>query len=72
MQPLVELGALGPDDGCIGIVWCAISDEVGTEDNGGYFLPVGKKTKASKFGENAELAKELWKWSETRMNELGY
>jgi NAD(P)-dependent dehydrogenase (short-subunit alcohol dehydrogenase family) len=72
IQPLVELGAPGPDEGCAGIVFCAISEEIGTGDNGGYFTPVGKKTKASKLGEDQVLAEELWNWSEARLSELGY
>jgi NAD(P)-dependent dehydrogenase (short-subunit alcohol dehydrogenase family) len=72
IQPLVEFGAPGPDEGCMSIVWCAISEDVGMEDNGSYFLPVGKKTKASKLGEDPELVEKLWTWSEARLTELGY
>ena len=72
IQPLVEFGAPGPEVGCKGILWCAVSEDVELQDNGGYFLPVGKRTRASKLGENSALAEELWEWSEGRLSELGY
>jgi hypothetical protein len=68
----VELGAPGPEEGCASILFCASTDEIGMGDNGAYFLPVGKKTKASKFGEDPELAEKLWNWSERRLSGLGY
>ncbi|KAH7409671.1 retinol dehydrogenase [Cadophora sp. MPI-SDFR-AT-0126] len=77
VQPLVELGAPGPERGCWGVVWCAASRELGemVEEgggvNGGYFLPVGKLTKASKCGDDREMARKLWEWSEERCVELG-
>jgi hypothetical protein len=42
------------------------------EDNGCYFLPIGKKTKASKLKEDAKLAEKPFQWSEKRLEELGY
>jgi hypothetical protein len=72
VQPLVELGAPGPEQGSANIVWCATSPDLTMKDNGFYFLPIGKKTKASKFGEDAKLAEELWEWSEKKLAELGY
>jgi len=42
------------------------------EDNGCYFLPISKKTKASKLKEDAKLAEKLFQWSEKRLEELGY
>jgi hypothetical protein len=72
VQPLVEFGAPGPKQGCANIVWCATSPGLTMEDNGCYFLPVGKKTKASKLGEDAKLAEKLFQWSEKRLEELGY
>ncbi|KAE9374284.1 NAD(P)-binding protein [Stipitochalara longipes BDJ] len=72
VQPLVELGAPGPEQGCASIVFCAVSDKIAMGDNGGYFLPVGKKAKASKLGEDPGLAEELWGWSERKLTELGY
>jgi hypothetical protein len=72
MQPLVELGALVLEEGCANIVFCAVSDKIGIGDNGAYFLTVGKRMKASKFGEDPELAEELQNGSERRLRELGY
>lgn len=67
IQPLVEMGAPGPEGGARSVLWCAVCDGVDGDCNGGYFLPVGKKTKASKCGEDAEMAKKLWEWSEKRV-----
>jgi hypothetical protein len=33
---------------------------------------VGKLTRASKWGEDGELAERLWGWSEEGMGELGF
>ncbi|PVH77264.1 retinol dehydrogenase [Cadophora sp. DSE1049] len=75
IQPLVELGAPGPETGCWGIVWCAASSEIGEmrgEDvNGGYFEGVGKLSTASKAGEDGEMARKLWAWSEGNLSEMG-
>jgi hypothetical protein len=35
--------------------------------NGGYYCPVGKKTRASKCGEDGEMAERLWGWSEEKV-----
>lgn len=42
------------------------------EDNGAYFAPVGKRTRASERGEDRELAEKLWEWTEERLRECGY
>jgi hypothetical protein len=42
------------------------------EENGRYFWPVGKLTRASKWGEDGEMAERLWKRSEERLGELGF
>jgi hypothetical protein len=41
------------------------------EDNGGYFLPIGKRTKVSKSGEDKALAGRLWEWTEMELGEVG-
>ena len=79
IQPLVEHGAPGPEKGCWGIVWCATSGEMGEMMtggkvdgvNGGYFEGVGKLSKASICGEDMEMARKLWAWSEEKLRELG-
>jgi len=45
---------------------------LGKEENGGYFLPVGKLTMASRWGRDEEMAGKLWRWSEERLRELGF
>ncbi|KAG4433034.1 hypothetical protein IFR05_011473 [Cadophora sp. M221] len=79
IQPVVEKGAPGPEKGCWGIVWCAASKELGekmsekvVDINGGYFEGVGILSKASKSGEDIEMAKTLWVWSEERLTELDF
>jgi NAD(P)-dependent dehydrogenase (short-subunit alcohol dehydrogenase family) len=72
IQPLVELGAPGPEKGSWNSLWCAASLELKESDNGGYFLPVEKKTRASVHGEDGFMAKRLWEWSEESLREKGF
>lgn len=67
IQPLVELGAPGPEKGAWTILWCAASSTLKPEDNGSYFVPIGKKTQASKSGEDKTLAAKLWEWTEKEL-----
>jgi hypothetical protein len=67
IQPLVELGAPGPEKGAWTILWCAASSSLKPEDNGSYFLPIGKKSPASKNGEDKALAAKLREWTETEL-----
>jgi hypothetical protein len=68
----VEWGAPGPEKGCWNTLWCAASPELNVEWNGSYFFPVGKLTRASKWGEDKVMAEKLWRWSEERLSELGF
>ncbi|KAI9646849.1 hypothetical protein NHQ30_004849 [Ciborinia camelliae] len=63
VKPLVELGAPEADKGCFSILHLATSVEVKEENNGGYFLPVGREVRASKWGEDEEMARRLWEVS---------
>jgi NAD(P)-dependent dehydrogenase (short-subunit alcohol dehydrogenase family) len=72
IQPLVELGAPGPEKGSWNSLWCAASPELKESDNGSYFLPVGKKTRASVHGEDAFMSRKLWEWSEECLKEKGF
>lgn len=72
IQPLVELGAPGPEKGCWNTLWCAASSELRESDNGGYFWPVGRRTRASACGEDAEMARRLWEWSAEVLKEKGF
>ncbi|KIN00141.1 hypothetical protein OIDMADRAFT_29274 [Oidiodendron maius Zn] len=71
IQPLVELGAPGPERGAWPLLWCAASSTLTVEDNGSYFLPIGKKTPASKSGEDKVLAGRLWDWTEKELANAG-
>ena len=72
VQPLVELGAPGPEKRSWNSLWCAASPELKEENNGGYFLPVGKKSRASVHGEDGFMARRLWEWSEEYLREKGF
>ena len=72
IQPLVELGAPGPEKGSWNSLWCAASPQLKESDNGSYFLPVGKKTRASMHGEDALMARQLWEWSGECLKEKGF
>ncbi|OOF94681.1 hypothetical protein ASPCADRAFT_208341 [Aspergillus carbonarius ITEM 5010] len=72
VKPLVELGAPGPRKGAANILFAAASKSLSSLDNGSYFLPVGKKTKASRSGESLEMAHKLWEWTEEEMRRRGY
>jgi NAD(P)-dependent dehydrogenase (short-subunit alcohol dehydrogenase family) len=72
IQPLVELGAPGPEKGAYNALWCAASPELKMEDNGGYFEPVGKKTGASACGKDGKMARKLWDWTERKLREVGF
>jgi hypothetical protein len=67
----VELGAPGPEKGAYTTLYCAASRDVMIDDNGAYFTPVGKKTRASERGEDPELAKMLWEWTEEKLRGVG-
>lgn len=74
IQPLVELGAPGPEEGAWGVLWCAGSQELGdlgAKGNGGYFEKVGRVSKANKWVEDGDLPKRLWSWTEEKLAELG-
>jgi NAD(P)-dependent dehydrogenase (short-subunit alcohol dehydrogenase family) len=72
IQPLVELGAPGPEKGSWNSLWCAASKELAGVDNGAYFLPVGKKIRASVHGEDGFMARKLWEWSEGVLRKKGF
>jgi NAD(P)-dependent dehydrogenase (short-subunit alcohol dehydrogenase family) len=72
IQPLVEWGAPGPEEGDWTSLWCAVSPDLRTENNGGYFAPVGKRTRASRWGEDEVMAGKLWEWTEGKLKECGF
>lgn len=71
IQPLVELGAPGPEKGAWPLLWCAASPDLKAEDNGSYYLPIGKKVHASKNAEDTILAATLWEWTEKELENAG-
>lgn len=77
MQPVVELNARGPEEGCGSIVWGAVGEEVGKlveggKGNGEYFEPVGVRGKVGRWGEDGEMAERLWGWSEGVLRRDGF
>ncbi|KAG0649124.1 putative oxidoreductase [Hyphodiscus hymeniophilus] len=71
VQPLVELGAPGPEKGCWNTLWCAAGSDVKKSENGSYFEPVGKRGKASVHAEDVQMAEQLWGWSEGVLRDNG-
>ncbi|CZR64674.1 related to reductases [Phialocephala subalpina] len=77
IQPLVEWGAPGPEEGCANIIWCAVSTGLGElvkgdeGVNGCYFEPVGKLKGVSDAGKDDEMAERLWEWSEETLKRDG-
>lgn len=61
-----------PEEGCWTSLYAAASEEVTFEDNGAYFLPVGKRTKPSAKAMDEELADRLWKWTEDELVKKGW
>ena len=77
VQPLVEWGAPGPEEGAWTSLWCAASKDLGEmvgsgDGNGSYFTPVGKRTRASRCGEDEVMAGRLWEWSEEKLRDCGF
>jgi NAD(P)-dependent dehydrogenase (short-subunit alcohol dehydrogenase family) len=74
----MKLVCTGADDGALNQLFCAVGD-VKMEDNGEYFVPVGKKAedawwlmRPTKQARNGELATRLWEWSEEEVKKHGY
>lgn len=72
IQPLVELGAPGPEKGAYTSLFCAASPELKLGDNGSYYYPVGKKTPPSAAAQDPVMAKKLWDWTEQKLASLGF
>lgn len=51
------------DDGALTQIYAGTSTDVTTADNGGYFVPVGRRGKTSHPLANDEaLGRQLWDW----------
>lgn len=61
-----------PDAGSWTSLYAAASTQVTFEDNGAYFLPVGKRTKPSVEALDEALADRLWKWTEDELTKKGW
>ena len=48
-------------------LWAATEKWEDAGENGGYYEPVGKLPKLAGEGENLELGKELWEWTEKEL-----
>jgi NAD(P)-dependent dehydrogenase (short-subunit alcohol dehydrogenase family) len=71
LQPLVEMGAPGPERGCWGVLWCAASEELRFQENGGYFEGVGRVGKTKGSADNHDMARRLWEWSDEAVRQSG-
>jgi NAD(P)-dependent dehydrogenase (short-subunit alcohol dehydrogenase family) len=75
VQPLIEFGAPGPEEGAWGVLWCAASrelPELGERGNGAYFEKVGKLGRPNNSADNEELVKKLWSWTEEGLIQRGF
>lgn len=63
---------LTPDAGSWTSLYAAGSTQVTFEDNGAYFLPVGKRTKPSAEALDEAQADRLWKWTEDELTKKGW
>ncbi len=52
-------------------LWAATVEKERLE-NGGYYVPVGKKNSGTRLARDADLAGRLWEWSEEQMKKHGY
>ncbi|KAF8861591.1 NAD(P)-binding protein [Acephala macrosclerotiorum] len=66
IQPLVEWGAPGPDEGCGNIVWCAAGEKLDELVRGGEGVDGGGA------GKDDEMAERLWGWSEGVLKRDGF
>lgn len=53
-------------------LYAAASQEVTFEDNGAYFVPIGKRAKPSANALDEALADKLWKWTEDELTKKGW
>lgn len=74
--PLVRLLSrtfmMTSDQGSWTSLYAAASTKVTFEDNGAYFLPIGKRTKPSAEALDETLADKLWKWTEDELVKKGW
>ena len=54
------------EDGAKNGLWAA-TVEKGKIENGGWYEPVGKKGRDTKFITDVKLAEELWEWTEKEL-----
>lgn len=60
------------EQGCWCSLYAAASSDVTFEQNGVYFVPVGKTGKPSANGVDEALADKLWTWTEAQLALKGY
>lgn len=63
---------MSPEEGSWTSLYAAASQEVSFEDNGVYFLPVGKRAKPSATALDEGLADKLWQWTEDELTKKGW
>lgn len=69
---LLRIFFTSPEEGCWTSLYAAASQEVNFEDNGVYFLPVGKRAKPSAAALDEALADKLWQWTEEELTKKGW
>lgn len=63
---------LDTDKGAWTSLYAAASNQVSFEDNGGYFIPFGKKGEPSANSLDEAQADKLWTWTDQELAKKGY
>ncbi|KAK9237819.1 hypothetical protein V1525DRAFT_450230 [Lipomyces kononenkoae] len=66
-------GGTSIEDGALTSLYCATDKDLTAEkDNGGYFVPIAKRSAASSKASDPLLSEKLWKWTEEQLLAKGY
>lgn len=63
---------LTPEEGSWNSLYAAASEQVTFDDNGAFFMPVGKRTMLLSWALDEELVDRLWKWTEDELVKKGW
>ncbi|KAK9244303.1 hypothetical protein V1506DRAFT_541834 [Lipomyces tetrasporus] len=66
-------GGISVEAGALTSLYCAVDRDLSAEKNNGeYFVPIGKRSKASSKARDPVLAEKLWIWTEEQLAAKGY
>ena len=80
--PIGKLAGTQPSVGAYNQTWASVAPVQGKAGTGkegikalkpgSYYVPVAKEGRVTQFANDAELAKQLWEWTEGELNKHGY